>query len=122
MWGFLLIKIAGALTAQPHGFQPPPQGMGRDWTVVLATQMRRQQFHTPHRRPVAQLEGIASQMLEDMGGRHPGRGHGTSTPWGIGQGGYLMARQIALEPVVDGLFTDARQLRDLADRFSLGHP
>jgi len=84
--------------------------------------MRRQQCDTPHRRPVAQLEGIASQMLEDMGGRNPGRGHGTSTPWGIGQGGHLMARQIALEPVVDGLLTDTRQLRDLTDGVPLGHP
>lgn len=122
MWGFLLIKIAGALTAQPHGFQPPPQGMGRDWTVVLATQMRRQQFHTPHRRPVPQMEGIAAQMLEDIGGRNLGCKHRTATPRGIDQGGHLMARQIALEPVVDGLRTDTRQLRDLADRFSLGHP
>ena len=84
--------------------------------------MRRQEFDTPHSRSVAQLEGIASQMLEDMGGRNPGRSHRTTAPWGIGQGGHLMARQIALEPVVDGLPTDAHQLRDLADRVSLGYP
>jgi hypothetical protein len=33
-----------------------------------------------------------------------------------------MARQIALEPVVDGLPTDTRQCGDLADRLPLGHP
>ena len=96
--------------------------MGIDWTVVLATQMRRQQLDTPHRCPVAQPEGIASQVLEDMGGRNPGRGHRTAAPWGIDQSGHLMARQIALEPVVDGLPTDARQLHDLADGVPLGHP
>ncbi len=96
--------------------------MGINRTVVLATQMRRQQFDTPHRGPVAQPEGIASQVLEDMGGRNLGRGHRTAAPWGIGQGDHLMARQIALEPVVDSLHTDARQLRDLADGVPLGHP
>ena len=121
MWGFLLIKIAGPLAAQPHGFHPP-EGMGRDRTVVLAPQMRRQQFNTPHRRPVPQMEGIAAQMLEDMGGRNLGCDHRTATPRGISQGGHLMARQIALEPVVDGLPTDTRQLRDLAERVPLGHP
>jgi len=90
--------------------------------MVLATQMRREQLHTPHRGPVAHPEGIASQMLEDMGGRNPGRSHRTTAPWGIGQSGPLMARQIALEPVVDGLHTDAQQLRDLADGVSLRHP
>ena len=90
--------------------------------MVLATQMRREQLNTPHRGPVAQPEGIASQMLEDMGGRNPGRSHRTTAPWGIGQGGHLMARQIALEPVVDGLPTDTRQLRNLADRVPLGYP
>ena len=68
------------------------------------------------------MEGIASQMLEDMGSRHLGRGHRTATPRGIGQGGHLMARQRALEPVVDGLPTDARQLHDFADSVPLGHP
>ena len=62
------------------------------------------------------------QVLADRGGRHPGRGHRTAAPWGIGQGGHLMARQIALEPVVDGLHTDAQQLRDLADGVALGYP
>jgi hypothetical protein len=96
--------------------------MGVDWTMVLATQMRREQLHTPHRGPVAQPEGIALQMLEDMGSRNPGRSHRTTAPWGIDQSDHLMARQIALEPVVDGLHTDARQLRDLAAGVSLGHP
>jgi hypothetical protein len=63
-----------------------------DRTVVLATEMCRQQFDTPHRGPVAQPEGIASQVLEDMGGRDPWRGHRTAAPWGIGQDGHLMAR------------------------------
>ena len=96
--------------------------MGRDRTVILATQMRRQQFDTPHRRPVPQMEGIAAQMLQDLGSRNLGRGHRTATPRGIGQRGHLMACQIALEPVVDGLPTDTRQLRNLADRVPLGYP
>jgi len=96
--------------------------MGIDRTVVLTTQMRRQQFDTPHRCPIAQPEGIALQMLEDMGGRNLGCSYRTATPGCIGQGGHLMARQIALEPVVDGLRTDARQFRDLADGVPLGHP
>jgi hypothetical protein len=61
-------------------------------------------------------------MLEDMGGRNLGCSHGTATPRGIGQGGHLMARQIALEPVVDSLLTDTRQLCNLADGVPLGHP
>ena len=96
--------------------------MGRDRTVVLATQMRRQQFDTPHRCPIAQQEGIALQVLEDMGGRNLGCSHRTATPGCIGQGGHPMTRQIVLEPVVDGLLTDTRQLRDLTDGVPLGHP
>ena len=96
--------------------------MGTDRTVILTTQMRREQFDTPHRRPVPQMEGMAAQMLEDLGRRNLGRGHRTATSRGIGQDGRLMARQIALEPVVDGLPTDTRQFRDLADRLPLGHP
>ena len=74
--------------------------------VILTTQMRREQFDTPHRRPVPQTEGIAAQRLEDRGGRNLGRGDRTATPRGISQGGHLMARQITLEPVVDSLHTD----------------
>ena len=85
--------------------------------VILTTQMRREQFDTPHRRPVPQIEGITAQMLEDLG-----RSHRTATPRGIGQRGHLMACQRALEPVVDGLPTDTRQLRNLADRVPLGYP
>jgi hypothetical protein len=96
--------------------------MGTDRTGVLATQMRRQQLDTPHGRPVAQLQGIAPQMLEDMGGRNPGRRHRTTAPWSIGQGGHLMARQIAPKPVVDRLLTDTRQRRNLADGVALGYP
>jgi hypothetical protein len=50
--------------------------MGRDRTVVLATQLRRQQCDTPHRRSVPQMEEIAVQMLEDLGAvaRRPLRG------------------------------------------------
>jgi hypothetical protein len=84
--------------------------MRSNGAVVLATQMRRQQFDTPYRRSVPQMERIAVQMLEDMGGRNLGCGHRTTTPRGIGPGGHLMARQIALEPVIDGLPTDTRQL------------
>ena len=65
---------------------------------------------------------MALQVLADRGGRHPGRGHRTAAPWGIGQGGHLLARQRVLEPVVDGLPTDTRQLRNLADRVPLGYP
>ena len=112
--GFRLRKIAGPLTAYPHGFQPPPEGMRTERTVILMTQMRREQFDTPHRRPGPQMKGMAVQMPENLGSRHLGCGHRTATPRGITQGGHLMARQIALEPVVDGLPTDTRQGGDLA--------
>jgi hypothetical protein len=68
------------------------------------------------------MAGMAAQRLEEMGGRHLGCDHRTATPRGIGPGGHLMARQRALEPVVDGLPTDTRQLRDRAARLPLGHP
>ena len=90
--------------------------------MVLTTPRRREPLHTPHRGPVAQPERSAWQRLEDMGGRNPGRSHRTTAPWGIGQSDHLMARQRALEPVGDGLHTDAQQLRDLADGVALGHP
>ena len=96
--------------------------MGPDRTVILTTQMRREQCDTPHRRPVPQMEGSAAQRREDLGRRNVGRRPRTAAPRGIDQGGHLMARQRALEPVVDGLPTDTRQLRDLADRLPLGHP
>jgi hypothetical protein len=96
--------------------------MGTDRTVILTTQIRREQFDAPRRRPVPQMEGSAAQMLEDLGRRNLGRGHRTATSRGIGQDGHLMARQRALAPVVDGLTTDTRQFCDLADRLPLGHP
>ena len=93
-----------------------------DRTVVLATQMRGQQFDTPHGCAVAQPEGVASQVLENVGGRNLGRRYRPAAPWGIGQGSHLMTHQIALEPVVHGLYTDPRQLCDLANGVPLGHP
>jgi hypothetical protein len=68
------------------------------------------------------MEGIALQMLEELGSRNLGCSHGTATPRGIGQGRHLMARQIVLEPVIDSLLTDACQLCDLTDGVPLGHP
>jgi hypothetical protein len=96
--------------------------MGTEGTIVLAAQMRRQQCDTPDRRPVPQTEGIAAQSLEDLGGGNLGRSDRTATPRGIRQDRHLMARQIALEPVVDRLSTDTRQLGDLADSGPLGDP
>src|SRR5438309_11099433 len=66
--------------------------MGTDRTVILTTQMRREQCDTPHRRPVPQIEGIAVQMLEDLGRPNLGRGDRTATLRGIGQGGHLIGR------------------------------
>jgi hypothetical protein len=57
-----------------------------------------------------------------MGGRTPGRSHRTTAPWSIGQGGHLMTRQRAPEPVVDGLLTDACPLRTRADGVPVGDP
>jgi hypothetical protein len=91
-------------------------------TVLLMTQMRREQCDTPPRRPVPQMKGIAVQMPENLGSRHLGRGHRTATPRGLNPGGHLLARQRALEPVVAGLPIDTRQCSDRADRLPLGHP
>jgi hypothetical protein len=90
--------------------------------VVLATQMRRQQFDAPHRRPVAQPERVASQVIQAPGGRNPWGCQRPTASRSIGENGHVMALQGELEPVVDGLHADARQLRDLADGVPLGHP
>jgi hypothetical protein len=121
VWGFRLRNRARPLASSPQRFPPPP-GRGMERTVVLAPQMRRSPCDPPPRGPVTPPEGMAAQVLEAMGGRHPGRGHRTATPWGIGPSGHLRAGPSALEPVVDGLHPDARQLRDLADGVPLGHP
>jgi len=81
-----------------------------------------QQFDTPHRRLIAQPLGILAEMLEDMGGCHLRRRHRPAAPGGIDQGGDLVTRQIALEPVIDGLRAYAHQCRHLTDGLPLGNP
>jgi hypothetical protein len=84
--------------------------------------MLRQQFDAPHRRPVAQPERVASQLLPYPWGCNPRGYQRTTTPWCICQGSDVMPPQVELDPVVDCRHTDTRQLRDLADGVPLGHP
>jgi hypothetical protein len=65
---------------------------------------------------------MAAQRLAALGRHTLGRGPRTATARGRGQDGHLRARQRALAPVVDGLPTDTRQGRDLAERLPLGPP
>jgi len=90
--------------------------------MILSAQMLRQQFDAPHRRPVAKPEWGASQVLQDPWGCNPWGRQGTTAPRRIRQGGDVMSLQVALDPVVDCRHTDVRQLRDLTDGVSLGHP
>lgn len=90
--------------------------------MVLATQMQSQQFDAPHRRSVAQPEWVASQLIQDPYSSNPwGRQRPTASRR-IGQGGDVRSLQVELDPVIDGLHADVRQLRDLADGVPLGHP
>jgi len=81
-----------------------------------------QECDTPHCRPIAQLPRIGLEVLENVGGRQLRRHHRAAAPRGINQGGDLVTRQIAMEPVINGLLTYARQCRPLADGFSFGDP
>lgn len=71
--------------------------------MILLTEMGGQQFDTPHGRPIAEAQGRGLEVLKDRRGCELRSRQRPTTAGGIGQGGYLVARQIALEPVIDGL-------------------
>src|SRR6516225_8826961 len=107
---FLGIDIAGTFPPQAQLSHPPPQRIWTQPAAVAAAEMRREQRNRPGGGLVAQPQGVTAKLLLNPRGSDARRHRRAARPGLVKEGFGGMLLQIAVDPIVDGLITDAYDL------------